>query len=76
MNRFGVVFLFLWIPLLCSGQEQDIFQAVQSGQMDKIEEMLKADPLPINAVDRAGRTPLFIAGNPGDFFMLSDGGIK
>jgi hypothetical protein len=44
--------------------------------MDKIEEMLKADPLPINAVDRAGRTPLFIAGNPGDFFMLSDGGIK
>jgi ankyrin repeat protein len=61
VKRLAISILVLWISPLCPGQEPDVFALVQSGQLDKVEELLKANPLLVNATDDAGRTPLFIA---------------
>jgi ankyrin repeat protein len=70
VKRIGIILLTLWIASLCPGQEQDIFGLVQSGQLDKVEELLKASPLLVNATDRAGRTPLFVAVSAGNLNMV------
>lgn len=49
------------ISIPCFGQGQDIFSLVQSGQVEKVREALKADPKLVNATGRTGLTPLFIA---------------
>jgi hypothetical protein len=49
------------VSIPCFGQGQDIFALVQSGQVEKVREALKADPKLVNATGRTGLTPLFIA---------------
>jgi len=46
---------------LSAGQEGDIFDLVQAGSLERVEERLQTDPLQVNATDRAGRTPLYAA---------------
>jgi len=69
MNRLAIVLWTLWMSSRCFGQPPEFFGLVQSGQADKVEAMLKADPLLVNATDRAGRTPLFIAVSAGNVAM-------
>jgi hypothetical protein len=59
MKRFAIALLSLALAAWCRGQSQDFFGCVQSGRTDKVEAMLRADPLLVNALDRAGRPPLF-----------------
>ncbi len=51
------------------GQTRDFFSLVQSGRTDQVEQMLKADPVLVNALDGAGRTPLFVAVSTGNMAM-------
>lgn len=71
----GLAFLALsaafgGISIPCFGQGQDIFSLVQSGQTDLVREALKTDPKLVNAVDRAGRTPIYLAVSTGNLDMV------
>lgn len=69
--RRWIIMAMIWglIPP-CFAQEQDIFAFVRIGQVEKVREALKADPKLANAVDRAGRTPLFLAVSSGNLDMV------
>lgn len=69
MKRFAIALVSLALAAWCHGQSQEFFGLVQSGQTDKVEAMLKADPLLVNSTDRAGRTPLFLAVSAGNTAM-------
>ena len=61
--------ILLGFAFPCSAQEQDIFSLVQSGQIEKVREALRADPKLIDATGRGGLTPLFIAVSTGNLDM-------
>jgi ankyrin repeat protein len=69
MKRFAIALVSLALAAWCHGQSQDFFGCVQSGRTDQVEAMLRADPLLVNTLDRAGRTPLFIAVSAGNTAM-------
>ena len=69
MKRLTIALVSLALAAWCHGQSQEFFGLVQSGQTDKVEAMLEAEPLLVNAQDRAGRTPLFIAVSAGNTAM-------
>lgn len=58
------------VSIPCFGQGQDIFSLVQSGEVEKVREALKADPKLVNATGRTGLTPLFIAVSTGNLDMV------
>lgn len=70
MKRMGLLALLLSVFFPSFGLGQDIFSLVQGGQTEKVREALKADPKLVNAVDRAGRTPLFVAVSAGNLDMV------
>jgi ankyrin repeat protein len=69
MKRCAIILLAFASAAWCDGQSQEFFGLVQSGRTDKVEAMLKAEPLLVNAMDGAGRTPLFIAVSAGNEAM-------
>lgn len=69
MRKLAIALVSLALAAWCHGQSQEFFGLVQRGQADKVEANLKADPLLVNATDKAGRTPLFIAVSAGNVAM-------
>jgi ankyrin repeat protein len=66
VKKIAITLMTLALAAWCHGQAQEFFGLVQSGQTDEVEAMLKGNPLLVNALDRSGRTPLFIAVSVGN----------
>jgi len=56
-----IVLFFLILEFSCNGFSQDIHRAVSEGDLEKVELLLKENPLLANKEDSSGRTPIFTA---------------
>lgn len=77
MKRLGIMAVILGLFFPCFSQGQDIFSLVQSGQVEKVREALRADPKLVNATGRTGLTPILLAvssGNPDMVRLLIENG--
>ena len=54
-----------------AAQSQDLFKAMQSGDLAQVRQCLKADSASVNITDPAGRTPLHLAALEGQAAMIS-----
>jgi len=56
-----IVCFFLILVFSITGFSQDIHRAVSEGDLEKVELLLKENPLLVNEKDSSGRTPIFTA---------------
>ena len=56
----GCCILFIFV-FFANGFPQDIHRAVSKGDLEKVESLLKENPLLVNIEDANGRTPIFTA---------------
>jgi ankyrin repeat protein len=75
----GIMACFLILIVLTNVYSQDIHRAAYEGNVEKVESMLKENPLLVNAEDKSGRTPIFmavIAGNQDMVELLIKNGAQ
>ena len=56
-----IILFFLILVFSIKGFSQDIHRAVSEGDLEKVELLLKENPLLVNEKDSSGRTPIFTA---------------
>ncbi|HSG28424.1 MAG TPA: ankyrin repeat domain-containing protein, partial [Candidatus Krumholzibacterium sp.] len=77
MKAFSLLLVLILVPTCLSGSTADIHQAVRSGDLEAVRDILAGDPGLIDALGERNETPLFTAATAGNrdivLFLLEKG---